>query len=521
MQRKTFRWIPWCALLAAGLVAAGLLIGGGWSSVGASAAAPALEEFQFHQDGILGTSLDLTVVCREASQADAALAAVLDEIERLRRILSTYDSSSEISRLAAAAGPVRGSPELLDVLGACEVWRVRSDGAFNAQLGDLVALWTDAAKAGRLPDEQALAEAVRRAAQPLWQIDAAAGTVARIGPGRANVSALAKGYIIEKAAQAAMTRDPALTGLLLAIGGDLRVMGSAVEGPDSPWLIGVVDPKHCQENAPPLTRLRLADRAVATSGHYERYSTIEGKRYSHILDPRTGRPVEGVAGATAVAPDAATADALSTTLCVLAPEDGLRLAASVRGAECLIVGEDGRTYASAGWAALEAPAPAADPAPATAPAGQAWPAGSTVNIAVEMIAKGKRPYVVFWIEDAAGKPVRLLSVWGSDRKYFKELPAWWALYRNQADLVKAVTRATRTAGKYQLAWDGLDDAGKPVGSGKYTVRVETAQEEGPHLLLAGTIACEKDPATTEIAGNRHIKDVTVTFGPPPAPAAKP
>ena len=464
---------------------------------GAGTAAPA--EFSFHQDGILGTSLDLTVVCRDKAQAEAALQNVLDETERLRKILSTYDPASEISRLAAATGPVKCSPELIEVLEACEAWRVRSAGAFNAQLGDLIALWTDAAKADRLPDQAALAAAAAKAAKPLWQIDKAAGTVARIGDVRPNIDAMAKGYIIEKAARAAKTRDPALAGLLLAIGGDIRILGAAAEGPNAKWLIGVVDPQHSQENAPPLVRVRLGDAAITTSGHYEHFYMIGGKRYSHIFDPRTGRPVESVAGATVIAPDASTADALSTTLCVLPPAEGLKLAASVPGVQCLIVGDDGKTYPSPGWKALEVVAPAAAPAPAAS--GATWPAGFAVNITLELAAQRKRPIVAVWVEDAAGKAVRAVTVWGNERKYLKNLPAWWAQYRNQADVLKATTRATRPAGRYQVVWDGLDDAGKPVKPGRYTLRLETAQEKGPHQNLSGVIACEKSPATLEIAGN--------------------
>jgi FAD:protein FMN transferase len=552
MRRIAVPSLPLYAALALLVVAVGLQVGAttGLGSGGAPsaefAATPLVAEFQFHQEGILGTSLDLTVACRDQAQADAAYKTVLDEIERLRTILSTYDPASEISRVMASRTPVRVSPELLEVLQTADAWRTRSGGAFNAQLGDLIALWSSAAKADRLPDADALQAAATRAAQPLWQIDPQAGTVLRLADVRPNIDALAKGYILEKAVRAAQAKDPTITGLLLAIGGDIRTVGSPAEGPGAAWLVGVTDPHHNQDNAAPLARIRLADAAVTTSGHYGHYYTIGGRQYSHIFDPRTGRSVQGVAGATAVAPDAATADALSTTLCVLAPEDGLRLVASVPGAQCLIVADDGRTFASPGWQAMAAPAPAAAASapratggvsalpgatgglsasvaatptgPAATPTAPAvWPVGYSVNLIVDLVAKGKRPYVAVWAENAAGKPVRTIAVWGNEQKYLKELSAWWGLYRTQAEVIKATTRATRVAGKYMLAWDGLDDAGKPLPPGKYTIRIETAQEDGGHLGITGVIACEKAAASVEVAGNKHIKSVVIAFGTTPPP----
>jgi FAD:protein FMN transferase len=519
---RSFRYLVAVSVLGGAMVLASL----------AATSGPAAEktsEFVFHQDGVLGTSLDLTVVCRSQAQADAALASVLDEIERLRRILSTYDRESELSRLAAATGPTRCSGELIEVLGAADGWRNRSGGAFNAQLGDLAALWADAARTDRLPDDSALRRAADRAAQPMWQIDPAARTVTRTADVRPAVDALAKGYIIEKAVLAAKAKDPSLAGLMLAIGGDIRTLGSPVEGPGAPWLVGVVDPRHPQDNAPMLAGLRLRDAAVTTSGHYGHFYTINGHQYSHIFDPRTGRPAGAVAGATVVAPDAMTADALSTTLCVLEPEDGLKLVAAVPGAQCLIVGSDGHTWTSPGWKDIAAPLAAVAAAGAggsltavAAPpaAGPAWPAGFAVNLEINLVARGKRPYVATWVEDSAGKPVRMIALWGNEQKYFKDLPAWWAKYKTQTTLLKGVTRATRVAGKYSLLWDGLDDAGKPVAPGKYIVRIETAQEDGPHLMLAGEVICDKSPVNFSIPGNRHIQAVGVTYGPAPTATAK-
>src|SRR5262249_37358966 len=151
----------------------------------------------------------------------------------------------------------------------------------------------------------------------------------------------ARGYIIQRAAAAARARVPALCGLLLNLGGDLFVWGRDEAGRLG-WTVGVQDPAHPEDNAPAVAVLRLRDQAVATSGAYQRYYAVGGKRFSHIFDPRTGRPAEGVASSTVVAPDNVTANILATTLCVLPPEEGLRLVAGTPGAKCLLVTADGR-----------------------------------------------------------------------------------------------------------------------------------------------------------------------------------
>jgi thiamine biosynthesis lipoprotein ApbE len=310
-----------------------------------------LHEFFFHHDHIIGTSLDLHVVAPTQADAESCEQAILDEIERLRIVFSTYDPQSEISLLNRASGPWPASPEMLEVLRDYEIWQQRSQGAFNGQLGELVRTWNDAEKAGVLPTAATLEGIVRQINQPGWEIDERQQTVTRLTRQPLNLNSIAKGYIIQKAAAAARERVPALRGVLLNLGGDLAVWG-ADPTRRTGWTIGVQDPFHPEDNAPPLALLRVENRAVATSGGYERYYTIGGKRYSHIFDPRTGQPAAGVASATVVAGANVTANALATTLCVLSPEEGLRLVAATPGAECLIVAADGRQFRSAGWNAL-------------------------------------------------------------------------------------------------------------------------------------------------------------------------
>jgi hypothetical protein len=274
---------------------------------------------------------------------------------------------------------------------------------------------------------------------------------------------------------------------------------------------------------------------VATSGGYQRYYTVAGRRHSHLLDPRTGRPAGEVAGATVVAPDNVTANALATALCVLTPAEGLRLVAATPGAECLLVDRAGTQFRSAGLPALEVPLPGrdllarADPKddtpkkdppkddkPKEDARTDAWPEGCQVTIGLELpTVKGfrvRRPYVAVWLEDARGKTVRTISVWGNSPKYLRTLTDWWKVAGNDSALVRSVTRATRGPGKYEVVWDGKDNKGDPLPQGTYTVRVEVHREHGKHFTQTGEIKCGADADKVTLEKNAETEATVVEYG---------
>lgn len=482
-------------------------------------AAPA--EFTFHHDHVIGTSLDLCVVAPDEDTAEKAERAILDEIERLRMVFSTYDPASEISKLNRSRTPVAVSADMAEVLRAYEEWGRKSGGAFNGQLGELVRVWKEAEKANELPPAATLARIADEIRKPGWRLDPVANTVTRTTDQALNLNAIGKGYIIRRAADAARKAAPSVTGLLVNLGGDVLAWGDPPGG--TGWAVGVQNPLTPYDNARPLAGLRLKDRAVASSGGYERFYTVGGKRYSHIFDPRTGRPAEGVAGATVVAADNVTANALATTLCVLTPEEGLKLVESVPGAECLIVAASGKRFTSAGLKLFEITAgrtftPQEKKDGKDEKKADPWPEGFQVTVAVELPSvdtkRYRKPYTAIWIEDDKGKAVRTLAVWGNAPKYLKDLSDWWKIGKNDADLVKAVAKATRGPGKYNLAWDGKDEKGNAVGQGTYTLRVEVHREFGAHLRQSGKIECLDKAATVKLEKNDETAETVVEFKKP-------
>ena len=487
-------------------------------SVAASTGAQRVREYRFCRDGVLGTSLDLSVITESGDRAEACEMAVLTEIERLRRILSSYDPQSEISRLNSSRDEMQVSPELFEVLSLYEAWRVRSGGVFDARVGSLLSAWKSGEREQRIPDSSLLRTICQGIQGPGVALDRERQRARRQSDHLLGINAIGKNYILEKAVAAALAKEPTVRGLLLSIGGDIVCRGSATGTPGAPWSLGVADPRLCHDNAPPLCRILLRDRAVASSGSYERYFRIGRDRYSCIIDPRTGWPAQGVLGATVMAADAVTADALSTSLCVLGPEGGLELVRQVPGAECIITTSEGATVESPGWRAYVAAPP---PIEIQQQKKSLWPDQFEVSIELVLAASpptpsGKpyrRPYVAVWIEDAAGKAVRTVAVWGNNLKHEPELSAWWSFAGKNAELVKAVSKATRDAGKYTLVWDGQDDKGNPVPQGSYVVRIEVSREFGRHFKdMATPLVCKTKASKAAIKGNQEIDSVKIAYG---------
>ena len=466
------------------------------------------ETFTFEHIRVLGTSMDLSVDAADAATAQKFEQTILAEVDRLARIISTYDKTSEVSQLKLHE-PAKASSELIELLGLYDQWEQRSAGALSGRLGEVISLWQEAGKTSTLPDPAKLTAAVERAKSPAWRIDRSAKTVERLTDVPLNLDAIGKAFIVDKAMKFALAQNPGISRAMLDIGGEIRCAGE--------WEISVADPRMAADNAQPVARLRLRNQSIATSGGYARFVTIDGKRYSHVLDARTGQPVDGVLSASVVAPDCATANALSTTLCVLPQADGLQLARTVTGAEALLILPEGKQARTPGWSSLASAAPAPAPATQKSGANPNWPANAMVQLSLQLpeIAGGnryRRPYVAVWVEDSQQRVVRTLAVWGNEAKYLKDLSQW----RKAAgqNLPKGVSRATRGPGNYTLQWDGRDDRGAFVAAGKYTLRIEAIREKGGHETLSAPLNCTAQDDTFTVQGKQELGAIRARFGAP-------
>ena len=466
-----------------------------------------------HYENVLGTSLELKVAAVSRQASGQAEKTVLAEIDRLGRILSGYDPNSEFSRwMHTRDKAVRVSPELYEVLGLFDAWRLRTSGAVDASAEVITRVWKKAAARGSLPTEGELDSAIGRVRQQHWILDPATGTATHLSDAPLLLNSFAKSYIIRHAAQAALA-DAGVSGIVVNIGGDLVVAGQWQEP------VWVSDPRADAENDQPVCRLSISDRAIATSGNYRRGELIAGYWYSHIVDPRTGQPADGILSATVVAPDATDAGALATAFNVMTPAESQQLAATLPGVDYLILTRDGRRFESPGWKKLETGG--GDVGRAKPGSGSGSVAAGNfevlVNLEINLQKEGfaKRPYVAVWVEDENHAPVRTIAVWHGSDRYLPELKSWYlkyrGLYTEDKNFNASVTSATRSAGKYAVKWDGLDDHGNPVKPGKYILKIEAAREHGTYQLMRQEIDCDDTPKKIDLTGNVEIAAASLDY----------
>nr|WP_246580407.1 FAD:protein FMN transferase [Deinococcus aestuarii] len=292
---------------------------------------------------VLGTELEVQVVADTRARAEEAERAALDEIDRLTLVLNRFDPASELRRWQTRPGErVALSPDLLHVLRAADRWREATGGAFHPGADAFGVLWKRAEETGRVPDDGELAELARRLWDPPWTLHPD-GTATLHADHPLGLNALAKGYVVDRAAEAALA-CPGVRAVLVNAGGDLRTLGGGG------LTVAVADPFSGRDDLPPLCRVPVRDGALATSGDTRRGYRVGEGWHSHLLDPRTGWPVTDVPGVTVTAPDGLTADALATSLSVLGV-GGLALADATPGAAALIVTRDGGRHASTRWSA--------------------------------------------------------------------------------------------------------------------------------------------------------------------------
>lgn len=474
----------------------------------ASSRMPRERTYAFHYENILGTSLELKVGA--ASQAAAARAeqAALGEIERERKILSSWDPESEFSRWAQTRGQaVPVSPELFEVLGLFDLWRERTGGALDPAAEAITRVWKAAEVRGALPTGDELADALASVRLKHWELNPVDHTATHSSATPLALNSFAKSYIAGHAADAVLA-TPGVESVVVNIGGDMVVRGASVERVD------IADPKSDAENAHPIAAIDIRDRAVATSGNYRRGEEIGGRHYSHIVDPRTGMPCDEILSSTVVAPNAADAGAMATAFSVLTPEESRSVAASVPGAEYLLVTSTGRRIMSPGFAALVAAAP---PSPAT-PSSAAWD-GMQLTISFDLArldARARRPYFAAWVEDTDKFPVKTIALWYNKDRYLPEMRAWYRGDRLRAmaegsDISHSISSATRGAGHYTLDWDGKDNQGKPVKPGKYTVYIECAREHGGYDVFHHEFDFNGTPAKIQIPGGSEIASASFDY----------
>jgi thiamine biosynthesis lipoprotein len=299
----------------------------------------------FHQSlFIFGTLVDITVHDSPQAQAEAAVAVVDDDFQRMHREWHAWKPGGELvalNRRLADGETTTVSDFLLPLLQQARTLSIQSDGLFNPAIGRLIALWgfhSDEPPPGPPPP---VAEIERLlAGKPDMQALVIEGN--RVSSENSvvqlDLGGFAKGYALNLAI--ARLRSLGVQNAIVNAGGDLCVTG---RHGDRPWQVGIRHP----QGEGVIAALEVADgECVLTSGNYERYREYEHVRYAHILDPRTGWPVRHVASATVIHPDGGVADAAATALTVAGPDDWQRIARGMGLRYVMLVDETGKVYLS-------------------------------------------------------------------------------------------------------------------------------------------------------------------------------
>jgi thiamine biosynthesis lipoprotein len=302
------------------------------------------------EDGIMGTRIVVELWADDRDEGEAAIAAVLDEMRRVDRDMSTYKPTSEVSIVNATAArkAVPISAELFDLLTQAAEYSRLTDGAFDITYASVGYMYDF--HEHKRPTQKQIDNALPAVNYRHVLLDATTRTVRFSQPGvRIDLGGIGKGHAVDRGIVILQQRG--ISHALVTAGGDSRIIGDRF---GHPWVVGIRHPDRKDEV---IARIPLEDIAISTSGDYERYFEEDGVRYHHIIDPHTGQSARKVRSATIIGPTATRTDGLSKTAFVLGAEKAIAIYNRIEGIDAIIVKPDGKVLYTQG---LEAPA--ADPA---------------------------------------------------------------------------------------------------------------------------------------------------------------
>ena len=290
----------------------------------------------------MGSAFSIVVVSNDEAKAKIAIDAGYAEIERIEKLISSWDPNSQTSEINRQAGirPVHVDKELFSLIYRCRKISKLTDGAFDISYASIDNLWKFDGSMKELPDSSSIQQSIQFINYKNIQLNRIDTTVFLKYKGmKIGFGAIGKGYAANQA-MFIMLNLGVKNGLVNA-GGDLIAWGKDDRYQD--WGVAIADPNKKDKM---IAWLSAFNTSVVTSGDYEKYAEIDGKRYSHIINPKTGYPTTGIKSVTIVWFDAELADALATSVFVLGEEKGLALINDMKGVECLIVTDENEIITS-------------------------------------------------------------------------------------------------------------------------------------------------------------------------------
>lgn len=292
---------------------------------------------------LMGNRFEFTVIANNKAFAESAINKAVEEVKRIEKVFSTFNADSEINKINDNAGikPLQVSKEVYQLIRRSIKISEITQGAFDITYGSIdKKLWNFDMNMTSLPDAATARQSVRFINYKNILIDEAHQTVFLKEKGmRIGFGGIGKGYAAEKAKQVLIAEGIA-AGIVNAAG-DLTTWG--VQTNKKPWTVGIANPNMASQV---FSELEISNKAIATSGSYIKFVMINGKKYSHTIDPRTGMPVSGIKSVTIIAPDAELADALATPVTVMGIKAGLYLINQLPSVHCIIIDDDNRLVTS-------------------------------------------------------------------------------------------------------------------------------------------------------------------------------
>ncbi len=292
---------------------------------------------------LMGNAFEISVVDERADWAAERIDEAIAEIRRIEALLTTFSDDSQTNQINQQAGiqPVKVDKEVFDLIKRSLKISELTQGAFDITYGSIdKSLWNFDLSMKALPDAETARKSVRLINYKTVLLDESESTVFLKEKGmRIGFGGIGKGYAAEKAKMLMISKG-VKSGIVNA-SGDLSTWGSQPNG--NAWTVGIADP-NAQHNI--FSSLKISNIAVATSGNYEKFVVINGKKYSHTIDPKTGLPVSGIKSVTILSPNAELADAMATPIMVMGVKVGLNLINQMQGIACIIVDDANKIHTS-------------------------------------------------------------------------------------------------------------------------------------------------------------------------------
>ena len=292
---------------------------------------------------LMGNRFEFTVVGVGESWAHEKINMAIAEVRRIEKLLTTFDESSQTNQINKLAGiaAVKVDKEVFDLIRRSQRISGITDGAFDITYGSIdKRLWNFDRSMTTLPDKivaKAMVKLINY--RHILLNDADCSVMLKDKGMRIGFGGIGKGYAAEMA-KALLKREGVESGVVNA-SGDLVTWGRQADG--KPWTIGIADPDHAHL---PFSYLNVTDMAVATSGNYEKFVMIDGTKYSHTINPKTGMPVTGIKSVTIISPNAELSDAMATPVTIMGIKAGIHLINQIHQMECIIIDDQNRIYSS-------------------------------------------------------------------------------------------------------------------------------------------------------------------------------